>query len=142
MAAVFGMPIDTLQQVCNEAAQGEVVSPANINSPDQIVISGHQKAVERATELAKQRGAKRAIMLSVSAPFHCALMQPAQDRLAAHLGTLQLSNPGIPVINNIDAEPKITAEASPAALIHQLPRPVHCPNSQHNLIHLPVPPPI
>src|SRR5262249_2549169 len=73
MAAVLGMTIEDLQKVCNDAAEGEVVSPANINSPDQIVISGSARAVERAAELAKQRGAKRAIMLPVSAPFHCAL---------------------------------------------------------------------
>ena len=136
MAAVLGMPIDALQQVCNEAAQGEVVSPANINSPDQIVISGHQKAVERAVELAKQRGAKRAIMLSVSAPFHCALMQPAQDRLAADLGVLQLSNPEVPVISNIDAEPKTTADASRAALIQQVTGAVQWANSIQKLIQL------
>jgi [acyl-carrier-protein] S-malonyltransferase len=136
MAAVLGMPIDALQQVCNEASQGEVVSPANINSPDQIVISGHQKAVERAAELAKQRGAKRAIMLSVSAPFHCALMQPAQDRLAADLGALQLSNPEVPVISNIDAEPKTTADASRAALIQQVTGAVQWANSIQKLIQL------
>src|SRR5262249_10401423 len=95
MAAILAMPLDQLQQVCADAAQGEVVSPANINSPDQIVISGSTKAVERAAELAKQRGAKRAVMLPVSAPFHCALMQPAQDRLAKDLLALQVSDPGI-----------------------------------------------
>jgi [acyl-carrier-protein] S-malonyltransferase len=136
MAAILGMPIDALQQVCDEAAQGEVVSPANINSPDQIVISGHQKAVERAAELAKQRGAKRAIMLSVSAPFHCALMQPAQDRLADDLKTLQLSNPEVPVISNIDAEPKTTADASRVALIQQVTGAVQWANSIQKLIQL------
>ena len=136
MAAVLGMPTDALQQVCDEAAQGEVVSPANINSPDQIVISGHQKAVERAAELAKQRGAKRAIMLSVSAPFHCALMQPSQDRLAADLQALQLSNPEVPVISNIDAEPKTTADASRAALIQQVTGAVQWSNSIQRLIQL------
>lgn len=138
MAAVLGMSIDALQQVCDEAAQGEVVSPANINSPDQIVISGHQKAVERAAELAKQRGAKRAIMLSVSAPFHCALMQPAQDRLAADLQTLQLSNPRVPVISNIDAEPKISADASRGALVRQVTGAVQWANSIQKLIQLSV----
>ncbi len=136
MAAVLGMPIDVLQLVCDEAAQGEVVSPANINSPDQIVISGHQKAVERAAELAKQRGAKRAIMLSVSAPFHCALMQPAQDRLADDLTTLKLSNPEVPVISNIDAEPKTTAEASRVALVQQVTGAVRWANSIQKLIQL------
>jgi len=115
MAAILAMPLDPLQQVCAEAAQGEVVSPANINSSDQIVISGSAKAVERAAELAKQRGAKRAIMLPVSAPFHCALMQPAQD-----LARLQFSNPAVPVVANIDAAPKTTGEASRSALVQQV----------------------
>src|SRR5215831_19230214 len=120
MAAILAMPLDELQQVCVEAAQGEVVSPANINSADQIVISGSAKAVERVAELAKQRGAKRAIMLPVSAPFHCALMQPAQDRLAKDLTAVEFSNPGVPVVANIDAEPKTTGEASRSALIQQV----------------------
>jgi [acyl-carrier-protein] S-malonyltransferase len=120
MAAILALALDQLQQVCEEAAQGEVVSPANINSPDQIVISGSAKAVERAAELAKQRGAKRAIMLPVSAPFHCALMQPAQDRLAVDLAGLQFSNPAVPVVANIDAAPKTTGEASCGALIQQV----------------------
>src|SRR5439155_4757855 len=88
MAAILGMPIDQLSAVCADAAQGEVVSPANINSPDQIVISGSAAAVQRAADLAKDRGAKRAIVLQVSAPFHCALMQPAQDALAQDLAGL------------------------------------------------------
>jgi len=120
MAAILAMPLDQLQQVCAEAGQGEIVSPANINSPDQIVISGSAKAVERAAELAKQRGAKRAIMLPVSAPFHCALMQPAQDRLAKDLAALQFSNPGVPVVANIDAAPKTAGEDSRSALIQQV----------------------
>src|SRR5215470_11130428 len=120
MAAILGFPLEQLQQVCQEAAHGEIVSPANINSPDQIVISGHKGAVERAAELAKQRGAKRVIMLPVSAPFHCALMQPAQDRLAKDLAALQFSNPGVPVVANIDAAPKTTGEDSCSALIQQV----------------------
>src|SRR5689334_4799963 len=120
MAAVLGMPIDQLQQVCADAAQGEVVSAANINSPDQVVISGATAAVQRAADLAKERGAKRAIMLPVSAPFHCAMMQPAQDRLAGDLRSLEFNNPEVPVIANIDAEPKITADASRDALVRQV----------------------
>jgi [acyl-carrier-protein] S-malonyltransferase len=120
MAAVLGMPLEQLLQVCNEAAQGEVVSPANINSPDQIVISGSTHAVERAAELAKQRGAKRAIMLQVSAPFHCALMQPAQDRLASDLDVLEFSRPEMPVIANIDGAPKTEPAAARDALIRQV----------------------
>jgi len=120
MAAVLGMPLEQLQQVCAEAAQGEVVSPANVNSPDQIVISGSTHAVERAAELAKQRGAKRALMLAVSAPFHCALMQPAQDRLAKDLETLEFSRPEVPVVANIDAAPKTEPAAARDALIRQV----------------------
>jgi [acyl-carrier-protein] S-malonyltransferase len=120
MAAVLGMPIGLLQQVCAEAAQGAVVSPANINSPDQIVISGATKAVERAAEIAKERGAKRAIMLDVSAPFHCAMMQPAQDRLAADLKSLHFDDPEVPVVANIDAQPKNTADEARDALIRQV----------------------
>lgn len=120
MAAILGMPLDQLQQVCADAAQGEVVSPANINSPDQIVISGHTKAVERAAELAKERGAKRAVMLVVSAPFHCSLMQPAQDRLAKDLHALHFNNPEFPVVANIDATSETTGEDSRQALIRQV----------------------
>lgn len=120
MAAILGMAAGLVQQVCAEAAQGEVVSPANINSPEQIVISGAAKAVERASALAKERGAKRAIMLDVSAPFHCALMQPAQDRLARDLQSLAFSNPEVPVVANIDAEPKTAADASREALVRQV----------------------
>ena len=89
MAAILGMPLDAGQRNCaRDAAQGEVCQAANINSPEQIVISGHAGAVERAIQLATERGAKKAVSLPVSAPFHCALMQPAQDRLAADLGAL------------------------------------------------------
>jgi [acyl-carrier-protein] S-malonyltransferase len=136
MAAILGMEIAPLSEVCAEAAQGEIVSPANINSPGQIVISGHQKAVERAAELAKQRGAKRAIMLQVSAPFHCALMQPAQDLLAVDLLALQFRDPEIPVIANIDAEPKTSAAASREALIRQVTGAVAWAPSMEKLIQL------
>ena len=136
MAAILGMPLDQLQQVCADATRGEVVSPANINSPDQIAISGHQKAVERAAELAKQRGAKRAVMLVVSAPFHCALMQPAQDRLENDLKNLHFSNPEIPVISNIDAAPKTTGEGSRQALVRQVTGAVQWAKSMQTLIGL------
>ena len=120
MAAILGMPLEQVQGVCAEAAQGEVVSPANINSPEQIVISGSANAVARASELAQQRGAKRAIKLDVSAPFHCALMQPAQERLAVDLKALPVQIPEFPVISNIDAEPKTDPNASRDALILQV----------------------
>jgi len=120
MAAILGMPLETLLEVCAEAAQGEVVSPANMNSPDQIVISGAKAPVERAAELAKQRGAKRAVLLQVSAPFHCAMMQPAQDRLAADLNGLTMGDPAVPVIANVDAEPRTSAASAREALVRQV----------------------
>jgi [acyl-carrier-protein] S-malonyltransferase len=136
MAAILGMTLEQLQQICADAAQGEVVSPANINSPDQIVISGHQKAVERAAALAKDRGAKKAVMLVVSAPFHCALMQPAQDRLEHDLGTLRFNHPELPVISNIDATPKTTAEGSRQAMVLQVTGAVQWAKSMETLIGL------
>ena len=136
MAAILGLPIAQLQEVCNEAAQGGIVSPANINSPDQIVISGNTKAVERAAERAKQRGAKRAIMLQVSAPFHCALMEPAQDRLSPDLAALDFRDPQVPVIANIDSEPKTTAVASRDALLRQVTGAVQWSPSMQKIIQL------
>jgi len=120
MAAILGMPIAELQKVCDEAAQGEVCSPANINSPDQIVISGSKAAVERAAELAKARGAKRAIMLQVSAPFHCALMRPAQEKLAADLAKLNFKPMHLPLVKNIDGEVTRDAEQARQALVSQV----------------------
>jgi [acyl-carrier-protein] S-malonyltransferase len=120
MAAILAMPLANLQKACDEASQGEVVSAANINSPEQIVISGATAAVQRAADLAKERGAKKAIMLPVSAPFHCALMQPAQDRLAGDLEQMEFDTPEVPVISNIDAQSKTEAEASRRALISQV----------------------
>jgi len=104
MAAILGMDYEQVSAVCQDAAQGEVCSPANINSPEQIVISGNTAAVERAAKLADERGAKRAKLLPVSAPFHCSLMRPAQDRLASDLDKLKLQKPVYPVACNVDAE--------------------------------------
>jgi [acyl-carrier-protein] S-malonyltransferase len=104
MAAILGMDLDKVTGVCHDAAQGEVCEPANINSPEQIVISGNTAAVERAAKLADERGAKRAKLLPVSAPFHCSLMKPAQDRLQADLDALRLQNPVYPVACNVDAD--------------------------------------
>jgi len=103
MAAILGMDLEKVTAVCQDAAQGEVCQPANINSPEQIVISGNTTAVERAARLADERGAKKAKMLPVSAPFHCALMKPAQDRLEADLNTLAMQKPVYPVACNVDA---------------------------------------
>jgi len=104
MAAILGMDLEKVTAVCHDAAQGEVCAPANINSPEQIVISGNTAAVERAAKLADERGAKRAKLLPVSAPFHCSLMKPAQDRLANDLNALKLQPPVYPVACNVDAE--------------------------------------
>jgi [acyl-carrier-protein] S-malonyltransferase len=122
MAAILGMSIDALEEVCREADgdNPKAVAPANINSPSQIVISGEAAAVQRAADLAKSKGAKRAIMLPVSAPFHCALMQPAQDRLAQDLRQLQFNDAQFPVIKNIDAEPTTSGEQAREAMIRQV----------------------
>jgi [acyl-carrier-protein] S-malonyltransferase len=120
MAAILGMTLDRVRQLASEAAQGEVCQAANINSPEQIVISGHAGAVGRAIQLATERGAKKAISLPVSAPFHCALMQPAQDRLAADLRALSFQNPRCPVVSNVDAALVTDAESARDALIRQV----------------------
>ncbi len=120
MAAILGMQFDAVSAICRGASQGEVCEPANINSPEQIVISGHAAAVERAVKLADERGAKRAKLLSVSAPFHCSLMKPAQERLAIDLNHLQFSPPRIPVVCNVDASPVEDTERSREALIRQV----------------------
>jgi len=120
MAAILGMSLDKVSEIASEAAQGEVCQAANINSPEQIVISGHAGAVSRAIKLATERGAKKAVSLPVSAPFHCALMQPAQDRLARDLGALTFQNPTCPVICNVDAAVVDSAEAARQALIRQV----------------------
>jgi [acyl-carrier-protein] S-malonyltransferase len=120
MAAILGMPLEQVTRVCNEAGQGQVCQPANINSPDQVVISGSAPAVERATHLAKHHGAKKAVMLPVSAPFHCALMKPAQERLASDLKKLAFSEPEVPVACNVDAALVETGEKSCDALIRQV----------------------
>jgi len=104
MAAILGMDLEKVAGVCHDAAQGEVCSPANINSPEQVVISGNTAAVERAAKLADERGAKRAKLLPVSAPFHCSLMKPAQDRLEEDLKKLAMHKPVYPVACNVDAE--------------------------------------
>lgn len=134
MAAILGMNLDAVGAVCGDAAQAEVCEPANINSPDQIVISGHAAAVERAVKLAQERGARRAILLPVSAPFHCSLMKPAQERLAADLQKLNFSAPKIPVVSNVYAKPVEDAESSREALVRQVPGSVKWSESMQLLI--------
>ena len=124
MAAVLGLDAALVAQACAEAAQGQIVSPANLNAPGQIVIAGACAAVERAGERAKALGARRVVPLAVSAPFHCALMQPAQERLALDLRGLVVSDPTVPVVANLDAEPKRDGAASIAALVGQVTAPV------------------
>ena len=120
MAAILGMPLDRVTEIASEAAQGEVCQAANINSPEQIVISGHTGAVGRAIQLATERGAKKAVSLPVSAPFHSALMQPAQDRLAADLRALAFRDPSCTVFCNVDAAEVNSGDAARDALIRQV----------------------
>jgi [acyl-carrier-protein] S-malonyltransferase len=124
MAAVLGLDADKVEQACREAAEGAVVSPANINGGGQIVISGAQEAVARAGERAKALGARRVIPLDVSAPFHCALMKPAEERLAPELRALTVQNPAVPIVANVDADLKRTGAAAIDALIAQVSAPV------------------
>lgn len=143
MAAVTRMPLAGLEQVCREASgvvrdlgseRGEVVAPANINSPDQIVISGHRGAVARAVELARQRGAKRAITLPVSAPFHCQLMMPAQERLRADLEKAEFRQLSVPLVNNVDARQVRTAAEVRDGLVRQVSAPVQWERSVRRLL--------
>ena len=120
MAAILQLPLEKIREICAAEAKGEVCQPANVNSADQVVISGNAAAVQRAADACKAAGAKRAVMLPVSAPFHCALMQPAQDRLASDLEALKFHDPQIPVVANIDAQPKRTGNDSRDALIRQV----------------------
>jgi [acyl-carrier-protein] S-malonyltransferase len=134
MAAILGLDLDQVTALCIDAAQAEVCEPANINSPGQIVISGHTAAVERALPLAVERGAKKAVLLPVSAPFHCSLMKPAQDLLAADLGLLKFHSPRVPVVCNVDAALVTDAERSRDALMRQVTAPVKWEQSVRRLI--------
>jgi [acyl-carrier-protein] S-malonyltransferase len=124
MAAILGLDAAGVTRACEEAAQGGVVSPANLNAPGQVVIAGSRDAVARAGERAKALGARRVIPLQVSAPFHCALMKPAEERLAPELRALATAEPRIPVVANVDAEPKRDARAAVEALVRQVAAPV------------------
>lgn len=124
MAAILGLAPELVQQACDEAAEGQVVSPANINAPGQVVIAGATAAVKRASERARALGARRAIPLPVSAPFHCAMMKPAEERLAPELRALAVRDPRVPVVANVDAQPKRDAAAAIEALVRQVSAPV------------------
>lgn len=120
MAAILGLPLAQVETACAEAAQGEIVAPANVNSPGQVVIAGHSAAVARAVEGCKAAGAKRAVPLQVSAPFHCALMAPAQERLALDLAALALRDPQVPLVNNVEARVVRTAPECREGLVRQV----------------------
>ena len=124
MAAIVGLEPAAVEEACREAAQGETVAPANYNSPEQTVIAGHAAAVARASEGCLARGAKRAIALPVSAPFHCALMSPARDRMKPLLEATVFTEAGMPVVTNVDAAPETSGEKLRDALVRQIDSPV------------------
>jgi [acyl-carrier-protein] S-malonyltransferase len=134
MAAILGADLSVIVAACKEAAKGQVCSPANINSPGQVVIAGDTAAVDRAIELLKARGAKRAVKLNVSAPFHCALMMPAQEQLSGDLEKLSFADPAMPIVTNVDATSVIQGDDARDALIRQVSQPVKWLSSVEFLI--------
>jgi [acyl-carrier-protein] S-malonyltransferase len=135
MAALLKLPEGQLDRILAEAAQGEVVTAANLNSPDQVVVAGHVGAVERAMELAKAYGARRAVRLPVSAPFHCPLMRPAQERLEIDLQELPFSDLAFPLINNWQARRIHTGVEARQGLYEQIPNPVRWTETIREMIH-------
>lgn len=136
MAAILGLDNDILQTICESAAQGQVVAPANFNSTGQIVIAGHAAAVSRACDLAKEQGAKRALPLPVSAPFHCALMQPAAERLAEVLARITVGDMLCPVVSNVEASPNQDSGRVVKLLIRQVCAPVQWTDSVQSMVDL------
>ena len=134
MAAVLGLSLREVEKACQEASEGQVCAPANINSPSQIVIAGNREAIDRATDLLKTLGAKRTVRLNVSAPFHCALMMPAQEKLANDLARMQLRHLRVPLVTNVDAVAISTASAARESLIRQVSSPVRWLQSVELLI--------
>jgi [acyl-carrier-protein] S-malonyltransferase len=134
MAAILGLAPAEVVDICRKAADHQIVSPANLNSPEQTVISGHAAAVKRAVEIASQSGAKRAVILPVSAPFHCALMLPAQERLEPDLRAAKFETLRFPLITNVDAEAVITGDEAREALVSQVAQPVRWLDSIHEMI--------
>lgn len=134
MAAILGIDLATIEAGCNAAADQQICSPANINSPKQIVIAGHTDAVQRACEILKENGAKKAVMLNVSAPFHCALMKPAQEKLKLDLKELEFKNLKIPIIENVTAKENKDGERVAKALADQVALPVRWQQSIEYLI--------
>jgi [acyl-carrier-protein] S-malonyltransferase len=136
MAAILGLEPDAVTAICEEAAAGQIVNAANLNGGGQIVIAGHREAVERAGQLAKARGAKRVVPLTVSAPFHCPLMQPAATRLAAVLASVRVAPLHCPVISNVDAAPNTDLERIKDLLVRQVVSPVRWAESVQALVDL------
>jgi [acyl-carrier-protein] S-malonyltransferase len=136
MAAILGVETDVLAQICAEAAQGEVVAPANFNSPGQIVIAGHAGAVNRAIEIAKAKGFRKAMLLTVSAPFHCSLMAPAAERLALTLEGMAIGPLELPVVTNVEAEPNADPGRVKELLVKQVCAPVRWDESVQKMVAL------
>ena len=136
MAALLGLSLEDAQAVAAEAAQGEVCTAANDNAPGQVVVSGHKAAVERAIEIAKTRGARRALLLPVSAPFHCPLMQPAADKMAEALETAEIRAPFVPVVANVTAAPVASPEEIRRLLVEQITGAVRWRESVEKMVEL------
>jgi [acyl-carrier-protein] S-malonyltransferase len=134
MAAIMGLSHAVVLDACKRAAEGQVCSPANLNSPEQTVISGHAEAVKRAVEIASQLGAKRAVILPVSAPFHCALMMPAQEKLERDLRKTEFVGLRVPLVTNVDADTETSGDEARDALIRQVTMPVRWEESVRELI--------
>ena len=134
MAAIMGLSHAVVMDACKRAAEGQVCSPANLNSPEQTVISGHAEAVKRAVEIASQLGAKRAVILPVSAPFHCALMMPAQEKLEKDLRKTEFAALRVPLVTNVDADTETSGDEARDALIRQVTMPVRWEESVRELI--------
>jgi [acyl-carrier-protein] S-malonyltransferase len=134
MAAIMGLSPTVVLEVCKKAAQGEVCSPANLNSPEQTVISGSAAAVKRAVEIASQSGAKRAVVLAVSAPFHCALMMPAQEKLEKDLHAIKFAELQMPLVTNVDADDITKGDEARSALVRQVTMPVRWEESMRTLL--------
>jgi [acyl-carrier-protein] S-malonyltransferase len=136
MAALIGPSVEDARAICEEAAQGEVVSVANINAPGQIVIAGTKSAIDRAIEVAKKRGVRRALPLPVSAPFHCELMKPAEERLKPILDDAQFKDLWVALVSNVDASPIGTATAVRNALLRQVASPVRWVESVQRMVSM------
>ena len=134
MAAILGLGLAEVQEICSQASDGEVVEPANLNAPGQTVVAGHAAAVQRASAAAKERGAKRVIPLSVSAPFHCRLMRPAQHRLERDLANVTVSDLRVPLVSNVDAAWVRTGAEAVDALVRQVASPVRWEESVRRLV--------